>query len=97
MQQHLETPIRIGEICVRARVEPSTARRLFRRRLGETVSAYYLRLRLERARALLRYSHLAIAEIAVTVGFVDSAAFSHAFKRVYGLPPSHARRDATGL
>ena len=36
-----------------------------------------------------------IAEIAAAVGFADSAAFSHAFKRVYGMPPSRARADFT--
>ncbi len=97
MRDHIETPIGIADVCARARVEPSTARRLFQRRIGRTPSAYYLRLRLERARTLLSYSHLAVAEIAMAVGFVDAASFSHAFKRVYGLPPSHARHDSAGL
>ena len=31
------------------------------------------------------------------VGFADTPSFSHAFKRVFGLPPSRARRDFAGL
>lgn len=97
MQSRLEAPLAISEVCRRASVEESTARRLFKRFLGRTPSAYYLRLRLERAQTLLRYSHLGVAEIAAAVGFADTAAFSHAFKRIHGRPPSQARADVTGL
>lgn len=93
MQTALETPLAVADICRRARVEESTARRLFRRHLGQSPSAYYLRLRLERARNLLRYSHLGIAEIAAAVGFADAPSFSHAFKRVFDIQPSRARKD----
>ena len=97
MQSHLETPLPVAEVCRQAHVEDSTARRLFRTRLKESPGAYYLRLRLERARTLLRYSHLAVAEIAAAVGFADTPSFSHAFRRVFGLPPSRDRADASGL
>lgn len=96
MLSNLETPLAIAEICRRAHVEASTARRLFLRLLGKTPSAYYLGLRLERAATLLRYSHLPVGEIAAAVGFADTPSFTHAFKRIYGLPPSRARRDVTG-
>ena len=97
MQTYLESPLPIAELCRRANVEETTARRLFRAHFKQSPSAYYTRLRLERARTLLRYSRLGIAEIANAVGFADAASFSHAFKRVFGLPPSRARRDVSGL
>ena len=97
MQSRLEAPLEVAEICRRAHVEGSTARRLFRAHLKQSPAAYYTRLRLERARTLLRYSHLGIAEIAAAVGFADAPSFSHAFKRVFGQPPSRARKDASGL
>jgi len=96
MQTHLETPLGIAEICRRAHVEASTARRLCRRHLGQGPAAYYARLRLERGRTLLRYSHLPVAEIAAATGFADTPSFSRAFKRVFGLPPSRARTDPAG-
>lgn len=96
MQTALESPLSIGEICRRASVEESTARRLFARHLRQSPSAYYLGLRLQRAQTLLRYSRLGIAEIAAAVGFADTASFSHAFKRVFGLAPSRARKHAPG-
>ncbi len=70
---------------------------IIRARLSETPSSCYARLRLERARTLLRSGGLAVAEIAATVGFADSPSFSHRLERVFGLPPSRARNDVTGL
>lgn len=97
MQTHLDAPLQVAEVCRRAHVEGSTARRLFRKHLRQSPSAYYTRLRLERARTLLRYSHLGVAEIAAATGFADAPTFSHAFKRVFGQPPSRARTDVSGL
>jgi AraC family carnitine catabolism transcriptional activator len=97
MQTSLDAPLAIAEICRRAHVEASTARRLFHAHLKVSPRAYYTRLRLERARTLLRYSHLGIAEIAAAVGFADTPSFSHAFKRVFGVAPSRARRDVAGF
>ena len=97
MQTRLEAPLGIAEICRRANVEGSTARRLFHAHLAQAPSVYYMRLRLERANTLLSYSHLAIAEIAAAVGFADTPSFSRAFKRVFGQPPSRARTDFAGL
>ncbi len=97
MQTSLESPFSVVEVCRRAQVDPATARRLFRRHLKQSPSAYYSRLRLERARTLLRYSHLSVAEIAAAVGFADNPSFSHAFTRLFGVAPSRARRDVSGL
>jgi len=96
MQTALETPVSVAEVCRRASIEDSTARRLFQNHLKQSPSAYYLGLRLERARTLLRYSHLRIGEIAAATGFADTPSFSHAFKRVFGRPPSQARGDFAG-
>lgn len=97
MQSSLEAPIPLATICLEARVDASTMRRLFRRHLKKSPSAYYLGLRLDRARTLLRYSHLSIAEIAAAVGFADGASFTHAFTRVMGHAPSRDRSDRSGL
>ncbi len=97
MQSHLETPLAIAEVCRRAHVEDSTARRLFHAQLKESPGRYYLRLRLERARTLLRYSRLGVAEIAAAVGFADTPSFSRAFHRVFGLPRSRDRAEVSGL
>ena len=96
MQDTIEAPLPLAEVFRRAQVDPSTARRLFRRHLRKTPSDYYTRLRLERARTLLRYSHLSVGEIAVAVGFADGPSFSHAYSRAFGKAPSLSRADNPG-
>ncbi|MDJ0957503.1 MAG: helix-turn-helix domain-containing protein [Arenicellales bacterium] len=97
MQANLEAPLPIAEISALALVEESTARRLFKRHFKQSPRAYYMHLRLERARNLLRYSHLSVAEIAAATGFADSPSFSHSFSRAFGVPPSQARSNDMGI
>lgn len=96
MQGNLETPLPISRIAALAQVEESTARRLFHRYLRQSPQRYYLRLRLERAQNLLRYSHLRMSQIAAATGFTDSASFSRSYSREFGIPPSRARLNPPG-
>ncbi|MEZ5741917.1 MAG: GlxA family transcriptional regulator [Burkholderiaceae bacterium] len=66
--------------------------RLFRDHLGETAHDYLLRVRLERARALLVQSDLSVTEIAQVVGYGSVAHFSRAYRRFFGRTPSAGRR-----
>jgi len=91
MQQRLEEPIPIERICRRLGVPEWKLRAVFRRHLRTTPSRYYLGLRLERARQLLRWSDLSISEVAAACGFADGATLSHAYKRTFGIAPSRER------
>lgn len=91
MQAHLENPIALADVCAVARVDVSTARRLFQRHFRETPGRYYLRLRLDRARSLLTNSALPVGQIAAMAGFSDQSTFSRAYHRHVGRPPSKDR------
>ena len=97
MQEHVEEPMAVDALCRGVGVDSSTARRLFKRHTGDSPQAYYTKLRLERGRTLLRYSHLSVSQIAISTGFADAPSFSRAFKRVFGSAPSQARQDAAGV
>ncbi len=71
----------------------SSFSRSFARVAGEPPSAFLLRLRLNRAAALLHGSRLDIARIAQRCGFADASYFARAFRRAYGHAPSDHRRD----
>jgi AraC-like DNA-binding protein len=51
-------------------------------------------VRYERARQLLQDSDSSITEIALDLGYSDHAAFTRAFRRWAGSPPSQHRRHA---
>jgi AraC-like DNA-binding protein len=48
-------------------------------------------LRQQRALALLEDTSLSMSEIAERLGFSDLSSFSQAFKRWFGVSPSHRR------
>jgi AraC-like DNA-binding protein len=63
----------------------------FRDVLGITFREYLLKVRLERAKALLAAGHVSITEVAHDVGFGDLARFDKVFKRYTGFTPSAYR------
>lgn len=63
----------------------------FREALGETPRAFVERLRLDRARQLLRATALPIQDIATAVGYDDPFHFSTRYRAVHGCSPSGER------
>jgi AraC-like DNA-binding protein len=61
--------------------------------VGEPPLQYLTNHRMRRATELLRAGRSAIKEIAAKVGYDSEAAFSHAFKRHYGVAPGAYRKQ----
>lgn len=61
--------------------------------VGEAPAAYLARVRMARAEHLLLEQDLALPQVAEAVGYASTAAFSVAFKRVRGIPPSEVRKQ----
>lgn len=59
----------------------------FSHAIGKSPLRHLADLRMARASALLRESTMSPAQIAHTVGYKDSVAFTRAFKRYFGIPP----------
>ncbi len=77
-------------------IPPAALSRALARVTGRATKELVLdRVMLEAAR-LLRYTDLAIGEIAYRVGYVDQLYFSRAFKRRYGAAPMAYRAAARG-
>jgi transcriptional regulator GlxA family with amidase domain len=51
-----------------------------------------LRIRIEKAQAMLATSDMPIVEVALTCGFASQAHFTTAFRRVAGLTPNRWRQ-----
>jgi len=68
--------------------------RRFREVMGVTLRGYLLRVRLEKAKALLSVMQASITEVALTVGFSDLPRFDKLFKRYTGVTPSSFRDGA---
>ena len=81
------------EVAAHAGVNKSYLSRVFPEYTGEHFSDYLQRLRIERAKELLRFTNDRIYEIASQVGFWNSRYFSKIFHEVVGVTPADYRRD----
>jgi AraC family carnitine catabolism transcriptional activator len=98
MESHLEELVGIDELAAAAEVSRRQLERLFHRHFRVSPQRYYLDLRLQRARALLRYTDLSVVEIAVACGFGSAAHFSRSYRAWAGNPPTADRpRNPAGI
>ncbi len=94
MEQNLCCPVSIAKIAACLSTSTRQLERLFQKVVGCSPQATYVQLRLKHASWMLN-SGLSIASIAAETGFSDGAHFGKAFKAVYGVSPSEARRRLT--
>lgn len=91
MEAALEDAAPVATFAEAAGVSERELERMFRRWLKTSPGAYYRRLRLERARALLQQTEMPVIDVAVASGFGSAAHFSRAYRARYGRAPSSDR------
>lgn len=92
VNQHYMETIQLSTLAREFFINESYCSSLFHSRFGMTYSSYIIKLRLEKAAALLRETELPIKEIASLVGYSDFLYFSKSFRKYYGLPPTEYRQ-----
>ncbi|NDV12685.1 GlxA family transcriptional regulator [Crenobacter caeni] len=96
MQSNLEEPLTTDEIARLVHISRRQLERLFRQYLERVPSQYYLELRLERSRQLLRQTSTSIIQVGLSCGFSSGPHFSSAYRNHFGLTPRDERRQARG-
>ena len=92
MSEHLEVPLSAGELAGAVDLSIRQVERLFLRHLGSTPGRYYMGLRLERARQLLRQTNTPILDVALSTGFTSHSYFAQSYRQQFGRKPSDERR-----
>jgi transcriptional regulator GlxA family with amidase domain len=92
MQDNLEDTLRPDEIADAVGLSTRQLERLFARYLNSSPKRFYLLLRLEKARNLLRQTDLSVTDVGVACGFHSLSHFSKSYRAAYGNPP---RREAS--
>jgi transcriptional regulator GlxA family with amidase domain len=95
MENAVENPLDIRELAELVGISARQVERLFREQLGMSPKVFYLKIRLARARTLLRQTVDPVLAVAVECGFASTSHFSHAYKRVFGIPPTKERQSVT--
>jgi AraC-like DNA-binding protein len=93
-----ETPGRdwsMEELASGAGLSRSALHERFVELIGQAPMQYLAQWRMQLAARMLRESQASVVSVALAVGYESEAAFSRAFKRLVGAPPSAWRRDVS--
>ena len=91
MEENVESRPKVREVAAHLNMDPAYFSNVFKRETGLSPSAYLLKLRLDKAEALLK-SGVPVGRTAQRLGFCDPKAFRAAFKARFGVPPSRVRQ-----
>ncbi|MGI2034555.1 GlxA family transcriptional regulator [Rhizobium panacihumi] len=97
MEQHLDQELDMGDLGSAVGLSQRQLERLFQKTIGTSPARAFGRIRMERAKLLLAQSSAPLIEIALDVGYRNSAHFSRAFKREFGHTPSSLRSRKTAV
>lgn len=89
-----EETIMIDEICCAFGYSKSFLSRLFREHTGTSLSAFATKMKMERAKELLRDDSLNITQISARLSFETPQYFARTFKRECGMTPTEWKRLA---
>lgn len=92
IEEHLETNIRVSEICAHLGYSKTYLSRIFHDASGETMANYIVLRKIDRAKTLVREQKMNFTEISEILGFNNPQYFSRVFKRVTGMSPSEFRQ-----
>ena len=93
MQRHSEQPLGSRQLAELVNVTPRQLERLFRQHLHETPSNFYLALRLDKARQLLRQTDMSVLEVGLACGFESASYFSRCYRSRFASSPSQDRHE----
>ncbi|MDE1167053.1 MAG: GlxA family transcriptional regulator [Pseudomonas sp.] len=91
MEQHTEPPLSTLALAESISVTRRQLERLFKLYLNDTPSAFYLRLRLEKGRQLLRQTDLSVLEVSIACGFESASYFTRSYRARFTRCPREDR------
>ena len=94
--EHFTEPLPLPAVAARFGLSPQYFSSFFRENFGRTFVQHVNSLRIEQAARLLRETDLPVMEIAFNVGFDNFSYFIKRFREVYGVSPTHYRKNGLG-
>ena len=85
--KHLTDDLALETIAEAVSANPSYLSRVFKKECGETLTEYITRMRIEKAKELLRLPDYFVYQVSEATGFHDPAYFSTLFKKYAGISP----------
>ncbi|MBD9657019.1 GlxA family transcriptional regulator [Pseudomonas sp. PDM12] len=94
MERCTEEPRTPGQLADSVGITSRQLERLFRQHLNTTPVTFYLALRLDKGRQLLRQSDLSVLEVALACGFDSASYFARRYRTRFAVSPRQDRREA---
>ncbi|MCS7464777.1 helix-turn-helix transcriptional regulator [Paenibacillus doosanensis] len=88
---YMDCNLSLSTVAEALSLTPSYVTRYFKTKNGLPLMQYVSKIRIEKAKELLKDSQLSIKDIVAQVGFVDENNFSRAFRKREGVSPSQYR------
>ena len=95
--EHFTEPLTLTGVAARFGLTPQYFSGFFRDNFGRTFTQHVNSLRIEQAARLLRETDLPVMEVGFNVGFDNFSYFIKRFRTVYGVSPSHYRKNSAAL
>lgn len=93
IDEHFADPnLLLNEVAATVNLSPSHFSVVFGRETGESFKDYLTRIRIERAKELLRTTNMKCSDVAYQSGYSDPHYFSYVFRKNTGLPPQQFRQ-----
>lgn len=93
IEENLERDLSLAGLSAVAGMNPYHLSRAFKQAVGCGPHRYVISRRVERAKALLAETELAIVEVGLKVGFQSQSHFTNIFRRLTGVTPKAFRRS----
>ncbi|ARH89049.1 helix-turn-helix transcriptional regulator [Streptomyces sp. MOE7] len=97
IEGHYAQPLNVEALAGEVSMSAGHLSRQFRAAYGETLYAYLMTRRIERAAALLRRGDLSVTEVCFAVGCGSLGTFTTRFTELVGMAPGAFRRQASDV
>lgn len=92
MAANIERPLSAQELACAVNLSVRQVERLFERHVDQAPKTYYINMRLQRARELLRQTNASVLDVALSTGFASQSHFAQSYRALFGKNPSDERR-----
>lgn len=88
LSENVESKLVFNDILKHFNLSSSVVKKIFREQMGCGVMDYFTRLKIDRAKELIREENYTFTEISERLGFNTSQYFTTVFKRISGMTPT---------
>lgn len=92
MKEHVEEKLIVEDICKELHYNRSYIYRQFKKTTGSSLMSYFVRMKISRAKELLRTTDMTVSDISDLLSFDSPNYFSKVFRKIAGRTPSAYRK-----